>query len=103
MAAAARQLSSQLKAYASVETKPDFLTELIDAIDEFKRCCISSMDLQKASRPTDGSLAQKLEELSLLMQSYDALCTQGKLDPRDKMTWLLEQLENIMIQWIIII
>ena len=94
MAAAVRQLSSQLKAYASVETKPDFLTELIDAIDEFKRCCISSMDLQKASRQTDGSLAQKLEELSLLMQSYDALCTQGKLDPRDKMTWLLEQLEN---------
>lgn len=94
MAAAARQLSSQLKAYASVETKPDFLTELIDAIDEFKRCCISSMDLQKASRQTSGSLAQKLEELSLLMQSYDALCTQGKLDPRDKMTWLLEQLEN---------
>ena len=40
MAAAARQLHSVLKTYASVETKPEFLTGLLDAIDEFKRCCI---------------------------------------------------------------
>ena len=49
MAAAARQLSSQLKAYAAVETKPEFLTGLIDAIDEFKRCCITPQDLSHAS------------------------------------------------------
>ena len=41
MASAARQLSSRLKAYAAVETKPEFLQKLIEAIDEFKRCCIS--------------------------------------------------------------
>ncbi len=94
MAAAARQLSSRLKAYASVETKPEFLTGLIDGIDEFKRCCISSQDLAKAAMETEGSLAQKLEELSLLMEGYDALCSRGKRDPRDQMTWLLEQLEE---------
>ena len=43
---------------------------------------------------TEGSLAQKLEELALLMQGYDALCARGKRDPRDQMTWLLEQLED---------
>lgn len=37
MAAAAKNLSSRLKAYAAVETKPEFLTGLIDAVDEFKR------------------------------------------------------------------
>lgn len=94
MAAAARQLSSRLKAYAAVETKPEFLTGLIDAIDEFKRCCITPQDLMEASRQTDGSLAQKLEELSLLMDGYDGLCLRGKRDPRDQMTWLLEQLED---------
>ena len=93
MAAAARQMSSRLKAYASVETKPEFLTGLIDAVDEFKRCCITSEDLKRASLETEGSLAQKLEELSLLMEGYDSLCSQGKRDPRDQMTWLLEQLE----------
>ncbi|MGM9588776.1 MAG: PD-(D/E)XK nuclease family protein [Faecousia sp.] len=94
MAAAARQMSSRLKAYASVETKPEFLTGLIDGIDEFKRCCISPADLQRAAAETEGSLAQKLEELSLLMEAYDTLCSRGKRDPRDQMTWLLEQLEE---------
>ena len=94
MAAAARQLASRLKAYAAVETKPEFLTGLIDAVDEFKRCCITPQDLMEASRQTEGSLAQKLEELSLLMDGYDGLCQRGKRDPRDQMTWLLEQLED---------
>ena len=93
MAAAARQMSSRLKAYASVETKPEFLTGLIDGIDEFKRCCITPADLKRAAGETEGSLAQKLEELSLLMEAYDSLCSRGKRDPRDQMTWLLEQLE----------
>jgi len=94
MAAAARQLHSRLKAYAAVETKPEFLKELVDAVDEFKRCCISAEDLRLASQQTEGSLAQKLEELSLLLESYDALCAQGKRDPRDQMNWLLEQMEE---------
>lgn len=94
MAAVARQLASKLKAYAALETKPEFLAELIDAVDEFKRCCISSADLMAASRTTEGSLAQKLEELAMLMEGYDALCSRGKRDPRDQMTWLLEQMEE---------
>ncbi len=94
MAAASRLLHSKLKAYASVESKPEFLTELVDAVDEFKRCCITSSDLLSASKQTEGSLAQKLEELSLILETYDGLCQQGKRDPRDQMTWLLEELEE---------
>ena len=94
MAATARQLHSRLKAYAAVQTKPEFLTELVDAVDEFKRCCITAKDLGIASHQAQGSLAQKLEELSLLLEGYDSLCAQGKRDPRDQMNWLLEQLED---------
>lgn len=93
MAAATRQLHSRLKAYAAVETKPEFLQGLLDAVDEFKRCCISSVDLKVAASKTDGSFAQKLEELSLILETYDSICAQGKKDPRDQMTWLLEELE----------
>lgn len=93
MAAAAMQLHNKLKAYASVETKPEFLCELVDAIDEFKCCCIGPADLKNASEHTEGSLAQKLEELSLLFEAYEAICQQGKRDPRDQMNWLLEELE----------
>ena len=94
MASACRQLSSRLKAYASVETKPEFLTELVDAVDEFKRCCITAGDLKQASLRTEGSLAQKLEELSLILEAYDSICARGKRDPRDQMNWLLEEMEE---------
>lgn len=94
MAAASRQLHSQLKAYASVETRPEFLTGLIDAVDEFKRCCIGAQDLKSAAQKTQGGFAQKLEELSLLLEAYDGICARGRRDPRDQMTWLLEKLED---------
>ena len=66
MASAAKQLHSKLKAFATVETKSEFLLGMLDAVDEFKRCCISPTDLASAASQTQGSLAQKLEELSLL-------------------------------------
>ena len=94
MAAATRMLHSKLKAYASVETKPEFLMGLLDAVDEFKRCCITPETLMEASRQTQGSLSQKLEELSLILEAYDAVCARGKRDPRDQITWLLELLED---------
>ena len=94
MASATRQLHSKLKAYAALETRPEFLMGLLDAVDEFKRCCITAEDLYNASQRSQGSFAQKLEELSLILEAYDSLCARGKRDPRDQMTWLLEQLED---------
>ena len=93
MAATTRQLHSKLKAYAAVENRPEFLNGLLDAVDEFKRCCISPSDLQKASSRTEGAFAQKLEELALIYETYDAITARGKRDPRDQMTWVLEQME----------
>ena len=93
MAAATRQLSSRLKSYAAIETRPEFLAGLLDAVDEFKRCCIGPGDLKAASEQTSGSLAQKLEELALILESYDGVCARSQADPRDQMNWLLEQLE----------
>ena len=94
MAAATRQLHSKLKAYASLETRPEFLAGLVEAVDEFKRCCITPQDLMHASKQSDGAFAQKLEELSLILEAYDSLCSRGKRDPGDQMNWVLEQLEN---------
>lgn len=94
MASAARQLHGQLKVYAAVESRPEFLADIIDAIDEFKRCCISAEDLYTASKNASGAFAQKLEELSLLFHAYEGICEHGKKDPRDQMTWGLEQLES---------
>ena len=94
MAAAARGLAGTLKVYGALETRPEFLTGMIDAVDEFKRCCIRSDTLMKAAEMTEGSFSEKLKELALLMEAYDAFCERGKKDPRDQMTWCLEQLEE---------
>ncbi|MBO5317968.1 MAG: exodeoxyribonuclease V subunit gamma [Oscillospiraceae bacterium] len=92
MASAVQQVLSKLKAYAAVATQPEFYVSLLDAVDEFKRCCITPGDLVFASRQTSGSLAQKLEELSLVLEAYDGICSRGRRDPQDQMSWLLEEL-----------
>lgn len=94
MAAATRQLHSKLKAYAAVETKPEFLTAMVEAVDEFKRCCITSEILMAASHEASGSLAQKLEDLGFILEAYDSVCSRGKRDPRDQMNWVLELLAD---------
>ena len=92
MASATKQLHSKLKAFAALETKPEFLLGMLDAVDEFKRCCIHPADLAQAAKQAEGSLAQKLEELSLILETYNSICSQGKRDPRDQMDWLYHAL-----------
>lgn len=94
MAAAVWQLRPRLKAYAAVGTRPEFLSSLVTAVDEFKSCCITPGLLREASKLTEGALAQKLEELSLLLEGYEGICARFGQDPRDRMTKLLEALEE---------
>lgn len=94
MASAIHQLHSKLKMYASIRTKPEFLLSLVEAVDEWKRCCICAEDLRQAGDRSEGIFAQKLEELSYILAAYDSICARGKRDPRDRETVLLEQLQE---------
>lgn len=94
MAAAVEQLRPHLQVYAAVGTRPEFLTALITAVDEFKSCCVTPEALRAAAAQTQGVLAQKLQELSLLLEGYNGVCANFGRDPRDRMTKLLEQLED---------
>lgn len=93
MAAAVAQVQSRLKFFASVGTKPEFVTGLVATVDECKRCCVDPSSLMYASKETTGTLAQKLEELAFIFEAYDGICLHGKKDPADQLTWLLEELE----------
>ena len=94
MAAAVNQVQSKLKYFASVGTKPEFITGLVETIDECKRCLVEPSSLLQASKSTSGSLAQKLEELFYIFEAYDGICAHGKKDPRDLLSWLLDELES---------
>ena len=93
MAAAAEQVRPRLKTFAALATRPEFLGRMVSMVDEFKSCGVGPEELRYASARTQGVLAQKLEELGYLLESYNAVCAGCGQDPRDRMTQLLEELE----------
>ena len=94
MASAARSLHSRVKVFAGLDTKAEFLQQLLDMVDELKQCRIGPEELMDASLQTQGAFAQKLADLSLLMESYNATCSQGKKDPGDRMDFLIDRLQT---------
>lgn len=92
MARALELVHSRLKVYNKVSSRPAFYTDLIATIDELKSYAVTSEQLHRTATEVGGSLAAKLEELALILESYDAVCAQGKADPRDTLTLLADRL-----------
>ncbi len=91
---AAEQVRSRLKYYASVSTKPEFLLRLGAAMEEFLSYCLPPEALREAAQRVSGQFAQKLEELSLLYESYLSVCKNGRSDPVTR----LERLRTLLQQ-----
>lgn len=92
MSLALKSVSSELRLYGAASRKPDFLKELLDAVDEFKSGCISSEVLADASEWTEGRTRDKLHDLSLIAGAYDALTARELADPGDRLTRLAERI-----------
>ena len=73
-------------------TRPAFLTSLLQTLDECKAFRISPSDLYDAAGGRSGEAADKLRDLGLILDAYNALLTQTALDPKDRLTQLAEQL-----------
>ena len=67
---AAQQVREQLKFYAAVMTRPDFLRQLGALMEELLTSCIPPDALHAAAARLEGRLAQKVAELALLYESY---------------------------------
>lgn len=94
LAAAARNLHSRVKVFAGMETKTEFLEQLLHMIGELKQCCIRPENLNFAAGKVEGAFAQKLEDLAILYEAYDSICAQGKRDPGSRMDYLLQELQT---------
>ncbi len=81
LAYALEQIKSRLKIFGTAGAKPEGLVSLLDTMDELKSYCVSAERLRVAAAQLTGSLAVKLEELALIMESYDAVCASGTQDP----------------------
>lgn len=79
-AQAVEQVSSRLKLYAGVCRRTEFLEMFLAAVDEFGSYGITPDRLIELSNGHTGQFAQKLAELGLLYESYQAVCTRAQ-DP----------------------
>ena len=89
---ALEQVQSRLKAYAPARTRPELIVRMAAQIEEFKNYGVGGRDLLAASGRFEGAFAQKLEELGLILESYDAVCAAGRADPSSK----LERLRDLL-------
>lgn len=94
MSLAVEQVRSHLKIYGKSAGKPAFLLKLLDTLEELRSYCATAESLRKAAEKTEGSLAVKLDEFALLMESYDSVCSNMGQNPETRLTRLLHALDG---------
>ena len=87
-------IHSRLKVFSAAATRADFLTRVVSMIDEFKSYDVTPRQLQQAARQTEGFFSQKLSELGLILDAYNAITAQSARDPRDKLVFLRDMLRE---------
>ena len=84
MSEALLQLEGKLNIFSNVRHNSTALSPLVDFCKELKYCCIDSNTLtEKLENSTNPFLKNKLTELDLIRNSYEALLTQSYFDDSD--------------------
>ncbi len=86
MAQALESVGSRLKLYGASRRKPEFLLRMLRMLEEFRAGRVGPDSLRAAARRTEGQLAVKLEELSLILESYETVCATMGQDPNDRLS-----------------
>ena len=88
MALAANAVSSRLKLYGAAARRAELQAALLAAVDECKTASVTPDMLYAAAEKADGALADKLWDMALVLESYDAVVANGRADPADRLTVL---------------
>ena len=92
MALAADGLYSRLKVYGAARHRAQVQSMLLSAVSELKTSCISSRQLAEAAESCEGALGDKLHDLSLVLEAYDAVIANGSADPNDRLGALAQRI-----------
>lgn len=91
MSEALLQLEGQLSIFSNVRHNSTALNPLVDFCKELKYCCIDSDSLnEKLENSTNSFLKNKLTELDLIRNSYEALLTQSYFNDTDSISVFTE-------------
>lgn len=95
MQLALKEVQGHLRVYDRQALSPAFVNKMAEAVSEYKTYGITGEMLDGAANGTkDGLLRQKLGDISLILQAYDAILQNGFADSLDDLTRLAEKLEQ---------
>ena len=92
MALALSQIAPHLKLYGAAARKAELQSALLAAADECKSAAVTPEMLLAAAEKADGALSQKLWDMALVLESYDAVVANGRADPADRLDLLAEKI-----------
>lgn len=87
-------VADRLRFFRAPQKRPEFLRELVDTMDELKCYRVLPDALRRAAEAADPFVADKLTDLALIFEAYDALTAQLALDPRELYVRLEEKLRS---------
>ncbi|MCD8382125.1 MAG: PD-(D/E)XK nuclease family protein [Clostridiales bacterium] len=94
MSQAVAAVSGSLRVYARPSRKAAFLEQLLATGDELKSYSVRPQELIRAGEEQEGETGDRLRDLGLILETYDAMVAQRAADPRDRLTRLAEALEG---------
>ncbi len=94
MSEALHGVADSLSLYHDHIDNPEYLHSVLGMLSECKQCTITPAKLEEtAAALPNGSLKDKITDLSLIFGAYEALVTQAELiDPQDDLTLLANRL-----------
>ena len=94
MALALKNVSSRLKLYSAAGHRAQMQGMLLQAVDELKAACIDSDALLRAAADCPDTLGDKLTDLALVLEGFEAVAANGRADPADRLSILARQIEE---------
>ena len=91
---AIESLTPNLKVFGTKGQRIQFLEKLLETINEFKSLNISPQTLERMAALTTNPLRDKLRDLSLIFNAYDALLHAHGCDNSDRLTLLADMIED---------
>ena len=92
MARALGQVGTRLRLYGAAARRAELQSALLAAVDECKSALVTPEALCAATEAAEGALGDKLWDLALVLEGYDAVAANGRADPAQRLDLLAEKI-----------
>jgi len=83
-----------LRVFAAKKMRDGQIEKLLEIVRQFKSSCITSKDLTEMASGLRTSLSDKLQDLALIMDAYDAILAAHGLDAAERLSLIAEHIAS---------